>query len=334
MSYQTTHLIGSESFELLSAEWDDLAQRGISNTPFQMLAYQRAWWTNLGQGTLHTLALRDEAGALLGLGCFYLHDGIIAFNGSKEESDYLDIVAPPENAHQLWEAVFETLLPKLHWHTLDLWNLSAESPTRSIVPLLANAKTYHCTEEVAELCPVITLPNSFDAYLDQLEKKQKQELKRKLRLAAGLEAKMVRINSAEQLPNDVNDFLDLLQKSTVAKNAWLNPSRTALFQETAEDALDKGILELLFLELEGERVATLFNFSYAGRTWVYNSGLDTSLEQLGAGTILTALSIQQAILRGDTHFDFLRGNEAYKYRFGAHDTPIYRLIVTSHLIHL
>jgi hypothetical protein len=60
---------GASVFDALATEWDELAARGMTDTPFQRLAYQRAWWQHLGpeNATLHTIALRDDNGTLNGL---------------------------------------------------------------------------------------------------------------------------------------------------------------------------------------------------------------------------------------------------------------------------
>ena len=60
---------------------------------------------------------------------------------------------------------------------------------------------------------------------------------------------------------------------------------------------------------------------------VFNSGLETTgFQSLSAG-ICVARMIEQAIGRGYTEFDLLRGNEDYKYRLGARDTYIYHVTV-------
>ena len=46
---------------------------------------------------------------------------------------------------------------------------------------------------------------------------------------------------------------------------------------------------------------------------------------LSLGVVITAKAIEYAIENGRKSFDFLRGNETYKYRFGAQDTTIYRI---------
>ena len=43
--------------------------------------------------------------------------------------------------------------------------------------------------------------------------------------------------------------------------------------------------------------------------------------------VLVARSIQMALEAGRSRFDFLRGDESYKYGWGAQDVPIQRLLV-------
>ncbi|MCZ7665851.1 MAG: GNAT family N-acetyltransferase [Chloroflexi bacterium] len=47
------------------------------------------------------------------------------------------------------------------------------------------------------------------------------------------------------------------------------------------------------------------------------------------GVVLTAKAIEWAVANGRSHFDFLRGDEEYKYRFGAVDTEIYKITLTK-----
>lgn len=321
---------GAVAFEQLSAEWDTLARRGMTNTPFQSLAYQRAWWTHLGPGELLTLAARADAGELLGIGCFFLQGGQLYFNGCVEETDYLDIIVSAENAAAVWQAIFDQLthpgFPECQG--FHLCNVPAGSLSRQILPVLAAERGFSFAEDIQEVCPVIQLPNAFEAYLEGLDKQQRHELRRKLRRAEGAEARLVTITAQDNLPAAVDDFLTLLQKSTPDKSAWLNAGRRAVFHETAAATLAAGSLQLLFLEVEGQRVAALFNFDYDGRVWVYNSGLDPEAHAyLGPGVVLTALAVEKAITAGRHTFDFLRGNETYKYRFGAQDTQVYRLML-------
>ncbi len=326
-----TELInGSNGFTVLADEWDKLAQQGITDTPFQSLAYQKAWWTHLhpANGRLHTVTVRDEAQQLIAIACLYNIDGAIHFNGCVEETDYLDLIVLPAYAEEAWQAILDCLYsPNFpEWHTLDLCNVPEASPTRNILPREAEQRGSNFQESIMEVCPIIPLAGTFEDYLSNINSKQRREIKRKLRRAAGAEAELVVVGPDDDVETAVTDFLELLQQSTFEKQTWLNDGRRALFYETARAAQEAGTLQLLFLEIHGKKAAGLFNFDYKGRIWVYNSGLDPALfGALSLGVVITAKAIEYAIENGRSTFDFLRGNETYKYRFGAQDTTIYRL---------
>ena len=249
-----------------------------------------------------------------------------------EETDYLDLITKEDHAEAAWKATFEQLLqPDIPaWNEFDLCNIPSNSPTRLIVPQLTAQLGLSLNETVSEVCPIIPLPESFEAYLLQIDSKQRREIKRKLRRATGAEATLRVVGPEDDIEQAVEDFLDLLQRSTYEKRDWLNAGRTALFHETAVSAQKAGTLQLMFMEVNGRYAATLFNFAYKNRIWVYNSGLDTSaFGNLSLGVVISAKAIEHAIQNGYTEFDFLRGDEQYKYRFGAKDTEIYRLHITK-----
>ncbi len=327
---QAKLIIGTDAFEQLSAEWDTLAGNGITDTPFQTVAYQKGWFDHLGEGELHTVAVYDDT-ALIGIGCFNLRGDTLVFNASKEETDYLDIIASAEHASVVWDAIFDCLCSSqaMSWNSIDLYNIPAESPSRELVANIADSRGFSFAEEVAEVCPIIPLPETFDDYLAGIDKKQRHEIRRKMRRATGAEAEVRIVNQDDDLEVEVNAFLELLQKSTPDKRAWLNQPRTDAFQAIARAALDAGTLQLMFIEVGEQRAAGLFNFDYKGRTWVYNSGLDPDVfGRLSLGVTLSSKAIEKAIELGNSSFDFLRGDEQYKYRFGAKDTEIFRLTVT------
>jgi CelD/BcsL family acetyltransferase involved in cellulose biosynthesis len=326
-----TELINdSDVFTVLAGEWDALAQRGMTDTPFQTLAYQKAWWTHLhpSNGRLHTITARNEEKELLAIACMYNIDGVLYFNGCVEETDYLDLITTREHAEIAWRAILDCLCSPgfPQWHALDLCNVPEASPTRSILPQEAQRRGFLFKERVNEVCPVIPLADTFTGYLDSIDSKQRREINRKLRRAEGANAQLVVVGPEDDVDTAVTDFLDLLQKSTFEKRDWLNDGRRAVFYEAARAAHKAGTLQLLFIEVNGKKAAGLFNFDYKGRIWVYNSGLDPALfGALSLGVVITAKAIEYAIENGRATFDFLRGNETYKYRFGAEDTTIYRL---------
>jgi CelD/BcsL family acetyltransferase involved in cellulose biosynthesis len=59
----------------------------------------------------------------------------------------------------------------------------------------------------------------------------------------------------------------------------------------------------------------------------YNAGIDPDARDLSPGVIFVAEAIRFAIEHEKRHFDFLRGNEPYKYEWGSVDEPVQRLLV-------
>jgi CelD/BcsL family acetyltransferase involved in cellulose biosynthesis len=326
-----TELIdGNQAFAVLEEEWNALVAQGMTNTPFQQFAYQKSWWQHLqpAHSSLHTIVVRHEDGRLAGIASFYLIEGVLYFNGCVEETDYLDLIVAENEAEPVWTAVFDCLCRNDFpaWQALDLCNIPATSLSRQILQLAAEKRGFSFAESVNEVCPIIELPGSFEDYLENIDSKQRREIKRKLRRAEGADAKMRIVNAEDNLEVEIENFLTLLQASTFEKRDWLSDGRRALFHDTAKAAMASGMLQLIFIEVDGRNAATLFNFDYANKIWVYNSGLDpANYGSLSLGVVITAKAIEYAAENGRAEFDFLRGNETYKYRFGAIDTTIYRI---------
>ena len=66
-------------------------------------------------------------------------------------------------------------------------------------------------------------------------------------------------------------------------------------------------------------VGVLYGFRWRETFAYYQTGWDRDLARLGLGTALVAAAMRHARDEGCRVFDFLRGTEAYKYRFGAED---------------
>lgn len=87
---------------------------------------------------------------------------------------------------------------------------------------------------------------------------------------------------------------------------------------TERGAGERGPCALL-AERDGAAVGAVYGFWWPGGYAYYQTGWDPEFAPLRLGLQLVAETIAQARARGAAVFDFLRGDEAYKYRFGAVD---------------
>ena len=83
---------------------------------------------------------------------------------------------------------------------------------------------------------------------------------------------------------------------------------------------------------DGTAVASFLCLEYlaspGGSVGLYNSGFDPLHAKLAPGIVLLTHVIRDAINRGVPEFDFLRGEEAYKYAFGPTPQDLFRVRVT------
>jgi len=88
-----------------------------------------------------------------------------------------------------------------------------------------------------------------------------------------------------------------------------------------------GILRMHRLHHEGEAIAILLAMRGARSTCYYLSGFEPKWARLSPGTALVGSAISQAASEGCTEFDFLRGQEDYKFGWGASERPRFRRVI-------
>lgn len=168
------------------------------------------------------------------------------------------------------------------------------------------------------LCPAISLPSDFDTYLDGLSKNTRQKLRRFLRKVADGEF-VVRTGTPEDLPQFQSLWMKQWpRKSSLEKRAAKYASILATGFE--EDALQMSVLE----DVAGTTLGIVASFDDPERRAVrfFVSARDPAATSAPVNLILHADAIRRAIERGYHTYDFLRGDEPYKFSLGAKSVEI------------
>jgi CelD/BcsL family acetyltransferase involved in cellulose biosynthesis len=322
-----------ERFEALGQQWNDLLLFNATNEIFLTWQWQSTWWNAYRPGDLWVLAGRDDAGELVGIAPWFIEQPsrVVRTIGCVEVTDYLDVLAKPDYREEFLAMVADFAAEhKDAYSRIVLCNMPGGTPTLDVLPGLFTERGFDVRVSQQEVCPVIALPDDFDAYLAGLDKKNRHELRRKVRRAENNDEDKVAwyiVGREHDLAAEIDKFTKLMAASHPSKATFLqDPQNMAFFQAIAPRMARCNWLQLTFLTVNDVPAAAYMNFDYGNRILVYNSGLmPDSFAHLSPGIVLLAYNIRHAIDMGRKAFDFLRGNEDYKYRMGGKDHPVMAL---------
>ncbi len=205
------------------------------------------------------------------------------------------------------------------WSVISLVHVQTEPPWLGALAEGTGARL-RIRERIAGPLPYLDLSahDGWDAYLQSRSSNLRQQIRRFTRRAENAGSmKIRRAERPDELRADLSTFFRLHDARFGARGgSTLSSERAQQFHlDFAAAALRRGWLRLWFLELDGNAVAAWYGWSLGGRYSYYNSGLDPDHSSLRPGLVLLAAVIASAFEEGASEFDFLLGDEAYKYRF-------------------
>jgi len=326
IAYQDT-----TAFDELQNDWNTLLSRAPINNIFYTWEWHSTWWDAYQPGQIWVITCYDDDKKLVGIAPLFIADTengrYVRIIGCVDVTDYLDFIVDADYADTVYEAFADYFIENRDkFDVLDLCNIPQESVTLKLLPELLKNKGLDTSVEQQEVCPIIELPDDWAGYLSKLDKKQRHEVRRKLRRIHGTQSDVdwYIVNGKHDLDNEIASFMQLMAASDPEKAEFLQDEQNVTFFKNIVPKIhDAGWLQMNFLTVGEERVAAYINFIYDNRVLVYNSGLNhEEYGKLSPGIVLLAYNIQHAIEEGYSLYDFLRGDEVYKYRMGGEDTAV------------
>jgi len=248
------------------------------------------------EATLHVESSESGAVALV------LSDGLVTFAGRSDLTDYHAPLGT-EGVATLIEALNKfSGIP----FRLDSLPLEALAP---ITATLADAGISYSVED-DESAAVLMLPATYEDWLGSLGKKQRHEVRRKRRRFAEAfgETRIER-----RTLDGMDTFATMHRQSAGDKGQFMTPSMQELFSELI---LTAGA-SIHLLACDGVARAAAFGFETDDGYYYYNSAYDPAAAMASPGVVLFSSMIETEIERGVGVFDFLKGDQQYKFRHGA-----------------
>jgi CelD/BcsL family acetyltransferase involved in cellulose biosynthesis len=244
-------------------------------------------------------------------------DGTLRFAGG-ELTDEQDVVAPAGHEREVATAVCRWIVRETP-RRVRLQFVPEDAPTLEVAAAVLAESDYRIDRSRLITSPRLALPGDFETYVQSLGKKERHELRRKIRRIEKATKASFRWASEAERGATLDRFFALHRLSRGEKADFMTPDVERFFRDIADAQAPLGRLRLGVLRAHDEDAAVLFAFAYRDTLALYNAAYDPALASLSIGIVGHAWAIREAIGERFDTYDLLRGDEPYKYDLGATD---------------
>jgi len=341
-------------FFQLKGEWNKVLEESNSNNIFLTHEWMTTHWRHYKQDNgLYILLISDNNNTIAGIAPLKIsrnkkYGAIIRaleFMGSDYvASEYLDFIFKSGTENECMRVLTNYLMSEKDWDCISLVDIYSNSENYRL--LREYISVFDCFHEyhISNNCPYISLPKSWDIYLNSLNRKRRYNLRSREK---SLQKKhTVEILYAEEHHETINESMQRyfeLQEQRIQDKGISSIVTNKKFQQFHVDIiksfLSNGWLSLTFLKVDGDEVACLYGYKYNNKYYHYQGGFRPELKRYGIGALIISKQIEKLIESGYREYDFLRGDEEYKYDWTASsrkevDFTIYRNTKMNKLIYM
>lgn len=264
------------------------------------------------------------------------------FFGASYHADYASVLADPADLPAAALATARALAQtpdsahgSTPWDVVDLRRLRPTDPALTALESALSAQSgWRVVREQEDVCPVVSsVSGDWDEFLASLDKKARHEIRRKLRRAEAVGPLTIEIEPPTTAAVDAFIALHRMrfgEDGLFPNNQGGERSRHFVHRlaELERNEAGGGQLHVALVRCGTRLIFAALAFDDGMTVFLYNAGMDPSAAETSPGISGTALYFQDRLAAGRRRFDYLRGNERYKYEWGAIDEPIERLLVT------
>jgi len=345
-----TNMIGSgkwriastqSEFRDLKADWEHLFLGNPRHSPFLSWGWVDAWLQHIaGPHELQVAYQRDSGGALrfvlpllrpAGKRKFGSGSLVLACSYGAECSDHLGCLCLAELEAQSAELCAQAIEycagpdEVVSLGVLDDTNNFASRLNESLEGYGRKSKI-----RADVVCPTVELADTWDGYLQDLSSNFRSQVRRSYKQIGGDGQPRFSEMDECRIPGFVQELIRL-NRARIQSKGEISSLEDSAFRDFLADAVPymcaQGIAWADSIESEGVVLGSALNFVHGDSVYYYMGGFDEQASKLRPGTALFAFVIQRSIDAGIKKFNFLRGPESYKYRWGAQDVLTHHVLI-------
>jgi CelD/BcsL family acetyltransferase involved in cellulose biosynthesis len=323
--YSADLVCDSTAFAALKEEWNAAADRAGIAHPFLRHEWLRAWWDAFGNHDtqqLHVVVVRRgtrvcaiaplmfERAQMYGVPVRRLR---LLQNDHTPRADVIVADANEDAYRAIWQTVKEG---SRHWDVLQLNQLPVESGSRDMFRRLAAFDGQHTGVWESGAAPYLALRSTFSAYKEGLGAKFRQNLRNRLSRLSHLGEPAFEVIDDPAAIRASREDAERLEES-----GWKAGEGTAIRSDQSvkrfytlltDRAEECSWLRLLFLTVDGRRIAGAYAAVYANRLFLLKTGYDPAFAKCSPFKLLTYFALEYAFEQGFCELDFLGDTEPWK----------------------
>jgi CelD/BcsL family acetyltransferase involved in cellulose biosynthesis len=323
-----------DQFVALEAEWNDAVARAGLGLPFLTHEWLRTWWECFaGDAEMRVIVLRRGEACLaptaadkqpiIAIAPFLLERtkmyGIpvrrlrVWQNDHTQRTDFIVAERHDQAYRAIWAAVDAC---RGEWDILQLSQFVRDSPALTAFARLAAEQGLATGTWESGASPYLELAGTWDEYLAGLGSKFRSNVRNRLTRLTQIGPPALEILAdGEAIVAARGDSIRLeasgwkVEEGTAITS---DPAVQQFYGRLAERASAAGWLRLLFLTVNGARIATSYSATYGGRLFLFKTGYDPGFAKCSPFKVLTYFAVNHAYEQGMREVDFLGDTEPWK----------------------
>ena len=318
----TTSVIRDEDdFYRLGDSWDLLLSRFPNPSIFLTFEWLSTWWKHFKEGRELFVVVTEQDGKIEGIAPLAIEHGRLGrrlhFLG-RPGSDYSDFITSKDSESCL-DSLLNPVLSRQAWDTTVLDGITGDSPNFKRLAAIWESMAPKGQYRTDGPAPYLTLGERWDDYQKGLSKKLITDTRRRLRRLRDIgEVNFKRCSDSDEVAGLMDQMVSLKRaryRATGARDIFRDERRGEFYQEVALKLLERGWLDLSYLELNGTVMAIHFGFVHSNRFFHYMPSFRQEYAHFSPGRLLVDHQVRWAFEAGLEEFDFLMGADQYKYEW-------------------
>ena len=318
-------IIDSENeLKRITNAWNKLLIETPSSNVFLRWEWIYAWiQTYINKNRKTFIILVYNKNDLIGIAPWYIRQiknkGFvikqIEFLGSPETaSDYLDVLIKKGKEKEVTNSIYDYIMNEASslWDVIRLRDISSNSLFLLYLSNRLKEEGKYIEISNESYCPIVLLPETYEGYLTSLSSNRREQFRRHQRLLQR-EGNVKHITY--QYPGN-EATLDEFIKFYEEKSNYYNASIENFLKSLSLHGNTENLIQIDYLTLNNQKLAGLLHLRNNDTLSMYLMVTDKTFNpKISIGNILVGLCIKNAIVQKIAVYDFLKGDEAYKFHW-------------------